>query len=168
MERQHAQAHRQDARSGVTGDVSMTPIYSGTGPSRMTAAVVRFTPGARTNWHRHDVGQTLHVNEGVVGIRDGSVVRARAGDTVSGTISRVCVPPYEDAPVGFASLFGRNATLTGGPATIRAYLEAALPQVLDETINRGQVFDRELPLSGIAGAYRLMNSREALKVLIRP
>jgi quercetin dioxygenase-like cupin family protein len=74
-----------------TGDVYVTPIYSGTGPSRMTVALVRFTPGARSNWHSHAVGQTLHVTEGVglVGIRDGSVVRVRAGDTV------VC-PPDED------------------------------------------------------------------------
>jgi quercetin dioxygenase-like cupin family protein len=74
-----------------TGDVYMTPIYNGTGPSRMTVALVRFTPGARTNWHSHAVGQTLHVTEGVglVGIRDGSVVRVRAGDTV------VCPPDEE-------------------------------------------------------------------------
>lgn len=74
-----------------TGDVYMTPVYNGTGPSRMTVALVRFTPGARTNWHRHAVGQTLHVTEGVglVGIRDGSVVRIHAGETV------VC-PPDED------------------------------------------------------------------------
>ncbi|MDO9378413.1 MAG: alcohol dehydrogenase catalytic domain-containing protein [Nocardioidaceae bacterium] len=85
-----------------------------------------------------------------------------------GVISRVGVPQYEDAAVGFASLFGKNATLTGGPATIRAYLEAALPQVLDGTIDPGRVFDRELPLDDIAEAYRLMDSREALKVLIRP
>ena len=85
-----------------------------------------------------------------------------------GTISRVGVPQYEDAPVGFPSLFGKNATLTGGPATIRAYLEVAIPQVLDGTINPGRVFDRELPLSEVAEAYRLMDSRKALKVLIRP
>ena len=85
-----------------------------------------------------------------------------------GVISRVGVPQYQDAPVGFASLFGKNATLTGGPATVRAYLEAAIPQVLDGTIHPGRVFDRELPLSDIAEAYRLMDSREALKVLIRP
>ena len=56
-----------------TGDVYMTPIYTGTGPSRMTAALVRFIPGARTNWHSHAVGQTLYVTEGVglVGTRDG-------------------------------------------------------------------------------------------------
>ena len=31
----------------------------------MTVALVRFTPGARTNWHSHAVGQTLHVTEGI-------------------------------------------------------------------------------------------------------
>jgi quercetin dioxygenase-like cupin family protein len=74
-----------------TGDVYMTPIYNGTEPSRMTVALVRFTPGARTNWHSHAVGQTLHVTEGVglVGTRDGTVVRIHAGETV------VCPPDEE-------------------------------------------------------------------------
>ena len=74
-----------------TGDVYLTPIANGTAPSRMTIALVRFTPGARTNWHSHAVGQTLHITEGVglVGTRDGSVLRVRAGDTV------VC-PPGEE------------------------------------------------------------------------
>jgi len=85
-----------------------------------------------------------------------------------GVISRVGVPQYVDAPVGFASLFGKNATLTGGPATVRAYLDAAIPQILDRTIDPGRVFDRELPLTDIAEAYRLMDTREAIKVLIRP
>ncbi|WP_204911812.1 zinc-binding dehydrogenase [Microlunatus spumicola] len=85
-----------------------------------------------------------------------------------GVISRVGVPQYEEAAVGFASLFGKNATLTGGPATVRAYLEAAIPRVLDGSIDPGRVFDRELPLDDVAEAYRLMDSREALKVLIRP
>ena len=77
--------------SRFTGDVYVTAIYSGQEPSRMTVALVRFTPGAHTNWHRHAVGQTLHVTEGVglVGTRDGAVLRVRAGDTV------VC-PPDED------------------------------------------------------------------------
>src|ERR1700712_2026918 len=44
-----------------TGDVYVTPIHNGQEPSRMTVALVRFTPGAHTNWHSHAVGQTLHV-----------------------------------------------------------------------------------------------------------
>lgn len=77
--------------AAFTGDVYVTPIYAGVGPSRMTVALVRFTPGAHTNWHSHAVGQTLHVTEGVglVRTRDGSVLRVRAGDTV------IC-PPGEE------------------------------------------------------------------------
>jgi quercetin dioxygenase-like cupin family protein len=77
--------------SNFTGDVYVTSIYDGQDPSRMTVALVRFTPGAHTNWHRHAVGQTLHVTEGVglVGTRDGTVVRVRAGDTV------LCPPDEE-------------------------------------------------------------------------
>ena len=85
-----------------------------------------------------------------------------------GTISRVGVPQYEDAPVGFASLFGKNATLTGGPATIRAYLEAALPQVIDGSINPGLVFDAVRPLEEVADGYRDMDERRAIKVMLRP
>lgn len=91
MELQHPRPTAKAPEARFVGDVYLTPVYAGTGPSRMTAALVRFTPGARTNWHRHDVGQTLHVSEGVglVGTRDGTVVRARAGDTV------IC-PPAEE------------------------------------------------------------------------
>jgi threonine dehydrogenase-like Zn-dependent dehydrogenase len=85
-----------------------------------------------------------------------------------GTISRVGVPQYEDAPVGFSSLFGPNITLTGGPAPARAYIETLLPDVLDGHVNPGRVFDREVDLDGVPGGYRAMANREALKVLIRP
>jgi quercetin dioxygenase-like cupin family protein len=67
-----------------TGDVYVTPITGPTDTSRLTAALVRFTPGARSNWHSHDVGQTLHGVEGsgFVGTRDGRVVRIQPGQTV--------------------------------------------------------------------------------------
>lgn len=85
-----------------------------------------------------------------------------------GVISRVGVPQYEEAPVGSRSLFGKNITLNGGPAPVRAYMEAAIPQVLSGEINPGVVFDAETSLEDIAEAYRLMDSREAIKVLVRP
>jgi quercetin dioxygenase-like cupin family protein len=67
-----------------TGDVYVNPIHRGEDPSRMIVGLVRFTPGARTNWHSHDLGQTLHVTEGIglVVTRDGNVIRMHAGDTV--------------------------------------------------------------------------------------
>jgi threonine dehydrogenase-like Zn-dependent dehydrogenase len=85
-----------------------------------------------------------------------------------GVISRVGVPQYEEAPIGFGSLFGKNATLTGGPAPVRAYIEQALPDVLEGRINPGRVFDRTVPLDQVAEGYKAMDSRDALKVLVTP
>jgi threonine dehydrogenase-like Zn-dependent dehydrogenase len=83
-----------------------------------------------------------------------------------GVISRVGVPQYEEAPVGFGSLFGKNVTLTGGPAPVRAYLEAAIQEVLDGEIDPGRVFDRTVGLDDIPAAYAAMDAREALKVMV--
>ncbi|MFG2409544.1 cupin domain-containing protein [Streptomyces brevispora] len=67
-----------------TGDVYLNPIQTPTEPARLSAALVRFTPGARTNWHSHANGQTLYITDGtgLVGTRDGSVVRVSPGETV--------------------------------------------------------------------------------------
>ena len=67
-----------------TGDVYVNPIKQAEEPSRLFASIVRFTPGARTNWHSHALGQTLHCTDGIglVVSRDGTVIRMRAGDTV--------------------------------------------------------------------------------------
>ncbi|MGY4646963.1 cupin domain-containing protein [Mycobacterium sp. URHB0021] len=48
-----------------TGDVYFDVIYKGQEPSRMRANVVRFAPCARTAWHTHAMGQTLHETDGV-------------------------------------------------------------------------------------------------------
>ncbi|XVQ15175.1 zinc-dependent alcohol dehydrogenase family protein [Spirillospora sp. CA-255316] len=85
-----------------------------------------------------------------------------------GVISRVGVPQYEDAPIGFTSLFGRNITLTGGPAPVRAYIEELLPDVLEGRVEPGRVFDRTIDLERVPDGYRAMDERTALKVLVRP
>ncbi len=87
---------------------------------------------------------------------------------VGGVISRVGVPQYQEAPVGFGSLFGRNITLNGGPAPVRAYIDRLLPGILDGTAEPGKVFDRTVPLDQIPDGYRAMDSRDALKVLVTP
>jgi len=84
-----------------------------------------------------------------------------------GVISRVGAPQYEQAPVGFASLFGPNITLTGGPAPVRAYIEELMPAVLDGTFQPGKVFDRTIGLEQVPDGYRAMDRREALKVLVQ-
>ena len=58
-----------------TGDVWIDPIARGEEPSRVRVSAVQFTPGARTAWHSHAVGQTLYVTEGegLVQSRGGAV-----------------------------------------------------------------------------------------------
>lgn len=85
-----------------------------------------------------------------------------------GVISRVGLPQYEAAPVGFTSLFGPNITLTGGPAPVRAYIDELLPGVLGGTVEPGRVFTRTIGLDEVPDGYRAMDRREALKVLVRP
>ncbi|CCH75024.1 (R)-mandelonitrile lyase [Nostocoides australiense] len=67
-----------------TGDVHVENFATGADASRLVAAHVRFTPGARTNWHSHGLGQTLHCTSGTgfVVTRDGVVQVLRPGETV--------------------------------------------------------------------------------------
>jgi quercetin dioxygenase-like cupin family protein len=67
-----------------TGEVSVTMIASTEDALGLAVGIVRFAPGARTNWHRHPTGQTLHVSEGVALVvsRDGDSLGDHAGETV--------------------------------------------------------------------------------------
>lgn len=61
-----------------TGDVWWDVVHAGQEPSRMRVNMVRFSPGARTHWHSHALGQALHVVSGIalIGTRDGTVFEA--------------------------------------------------------------------------------------------
>jgi len=67
-----------------TGTVHFDTIAAPTGPSRVSASSVHFSPGARTAWHIHPNGQTIYVTEGVglVQRRGGPVEVIRPGDRV--------------------------------------------------------------------------------------
>lgn len=84
-----------------------------------------------------------------------------------GRIARVGVPQYREGPIG-RSQFDRNVTVTGGVAPVRAYIDRLLPDILDGAVDPGRVFDVELRLDQAADGYRLMDRREALKVMLRP
>jgi threonine dehydrogenase-like Zn-dependent dehydrogenase len=84
-----------------------------------------------------------------------------------GAVGRVGVPHYEATPASQPAFYG-NVTVSGGPAPVRAYIGELLPDVLEGRIQPGRVFDRVVGLEGVPDAYRAMNEREAIKVMVRP
>jgi len=67
-----------------TGDVWIDAVAQGRDGSRLAVSVVHFTPGARSAWHAHSRGQTLHViqGQGLVQSRGEQIVTIRPGDVV--------------------------------------------------------------------------------------
>ena len=67
-----------------SGHVTTDLIISAPEPATVRALRVTFAPGARTAWHTHPLGQTLHVVSGVGRIqKKGEPVREiRPGDSV--------------------------------------------------------------------------------------
>ena len=72
------------AAENFVGAVLNDPVWTPEQPSRLRASRVSFTPGARTNWHKHAVGQILYVLSGVGRYQlEGQPVQAiHPGDTV--------------------------------------------------------------------------------------
>jgi quercetin dioxygenase-like cupin family protein len=66
------------------GDVWIDAIAQGHGPTPLSIGAVHFTPGARTAWHSHEIGQTLYVTEGEgrVQPRGEAMTTIRAGGVV--------------------------------------------------------------------------------------
>ena len=83
-----------------------------------------------------------------------------------GAVGRVGVPEDDTTPTGIA--FWKNASVGGGPAPVRAYIEELLPDVLEGRIEPGRVFDRLTDLDGVPDGYRAMNERESIKVMVEP
>jgi threonine dehydrogenase-like Zn-dependent dehydrogenase len=65
-------------------------------------------------------------------------------------------------------LFFSHVGLRGGPAPVRRFLPDLITRVLDGRIDPGKVFDLTLPLDEVAEAYRAMDERRAVKVLLQP
>jgi quercetin dioxygenase-like cupin family protein len=67
-----------------TGAVYIDPVATPADGSRLSASSVHFTPGARTAWHAHPLGQTIYVTVGIgrVQRRGGPVEVVYPGDRV--------------------------------------------------------------------------------------
>jgi threonine dehydrogenase-like Zn-dependent dehydrogenase len=94
---------------------------------------------------------------------DTSIGIARPG----GAIGRVGVPHYDAIPQAGPAFF-KNVRVGGGPAPVRAYIEALLPDVLEGRIQPGRVFDKTISLEEVPDGYRAMDRRESIKVLVQP
>jgi 4-carboxymuconolactone decarboxylase len=72
-----------------TGKVSVEMLQTPGGEERASAGTVSFTPGARTAWHSHPLGQTLIVTVGIGRIQrwGGPVEEIRVGDVIH-------IPPH--------------------------------------------------------------------------
>jgi quercetin dioxygenase-like cupin family protein len=79
-----SQASVQAPNTRFTGRVRVDTLFNASAPARVKAASVTFEPGARTNWHKHPLGQMLIVTAGCGWVqRDGGPVEEiRPGDTV--------------------------------------------------------------------------------------
>ncbi|WP_369401092.1 zinc-binding dehydrogenase [Demequina salsinemoris] len=115
-------------------------------------AVAALTDGAGADQVLECVGTAQSFSTALAAVRSG------------GTVSYVGIP--HGVQIDLATLFARNVTITGGVAPVRHYLPALLPAVLERRIDPGRVFTDRLGLSEVAEAYRRMDAREALKVLI--
>jgi threonine dehydrogenase-like Zn-dependent dehydrogenase len=83
-----------------------------------------------------------------------------------GNVGFVGVPHGVEFPA--RQMFDTHIGLRGGSAPVRAFLPDLIDRVLAGSINPGRVFDLTLPLEQVADAYRAMDERRAIKVLLQP
>jgi threonine dehydrogenase-like Zn-dependent dehydrogenase len=96
--------------------------------------------------------------------REQAVVTALEIARPGGAIGRVGVPEHDTTPTSIA--FWKNASMAGGPAPVRAYIQELLPDVLEGRMQPGRVFNRTGSLDEVPNGYRRMNERQVLKFQI--
>src|SRR3954452_1010665 len=90
-----------------------------------------------------------------------AIAVARAGSMVG----FVGVPHGVELPI--VRMFFRTVGVRGGGAPVRVYLPELLDDVLAEKFDPGRVLDFETDLDGVGEAYAAMDSRRAIKSLVR-
>ncbi|MFD5746364.1 zinc-dependent alcohol dehydrogenase family protein [Streptomyces sp. NPDC127033] len=95
-----------------------------------------------------------------------SVLQAIRSTRPGGHVGYVGVA--HDVTLSGAEIFFTHAHLHGGPAPVRRYLPQLIDLIWNRRIDPGKVFDLTLPLDQAAEAYRAMDERRAIKVLLKP
>ena len=95
-----------------------------------------------------------------------SMLQAMRSARPGGHVGFVGVSHDVELPGG--ELFSATIHLHGGPAPVRRFLPELIALIWDRKINPGKVFDLTLPLDEAAEAYKAMDERRAIKVLLQP
>jgi len=85
-----------------------------------------------------------------------------------GTVGYVGVPAGVDEAAFLGTAFGKNVTLRGGVAPVRAYVDDLLADVLQGTLDPSPIFTKTVDIDGVPEGYAAMDEREAVKVLVKP
>jgi threonine dehydrogenase-like Zn-dependent dehydrogenase len=73
-----------------------------------------------------------------------------------------------DVEIPGEEFFFSHVHLHGGPAPVRRFLPQLVDLIWNREIDPGKVFDLTVPLDHVAEAYRAMDERRAIKVLLQP
>ncbi|HYM50231.1 MAG TPA: alcohol dehydrogenase catalytic domain-containing protein [Candidatus Limnocylindrales bacterium] len=144
---------RNPMRQALAREFGATDIVSERGDAAIEA-LKALTNGIGVDSSLECVGTGQALETAMAIARPGSVVGV------------VGAPHHMDFPVVDRIVYG-NIGLRGGVAPARAYIPELLPDVLEGRINPGLVFDFETNLDGIVDAYEAMDTRRAIKSLIR-
>lgn len=134
IQRSGTQSSIKGPEEWFTGDVRIDPLFSAAEPSRVSAALVTFEPGARSAWHTHPLGQNLVVTAGLGWTQcwGGPKREIRAGDVIS-------------CPCGQKHWHGASATTAMSHIAIQEALDGKvvewMEKVTDEEYLAAVTFD---------------------------
>jgi threonine dehydrogenase-like Zn-dependent dehydrogenase len=144
---------RHDSRQRLAREYGATDIVEERGDAGV-AAIKELTDGLGA----HSVVEAVGTQE--------SMMQAIHATRPGGHVGFVGVA--HGVAVDGMDLFWSLAHVHGGPAPVRRFLPELIDLIWNRQINPNKVFDLELPLDEAAAAYRAMDQREAIKVLLRP
>jgi len=144
---------RHETRQRIARDFGATDIVAERGDDGV-ARIKELTAGIGADCVLECVGLQESMQQAIRSTRPG------------GHIGYVGVP--HGVALDGAPLFFAHVHLHGGPAPVRRYLPALIDLVWNRKIDPGKVFDLVLPLAEVAEGYRAMDTRRAIKALLRP
>jgi threonine dehydrogenase-like Zn-dependent dehydrogenase len=144
---------RHETRQRLARAYGATDIVEERGDAGV-AAIKELTNGLGADSVVEAVGTQESVNQAIHSTRPG------------GHVGFVGVA--HDVALDGMDLFWSLAHVHGGPAPVRRFLPELIDLPWNREIHPGKVFDLQLALDDAANAYRAMDERDAIKVLLRP